>query len=124
MNRFGFGIGLLAALLICSLAAWWGMEQMHRPIVRQLTRAAVMAEAGEGETARETALQAREKWKRNWHFAASVADHTPMEEIDDLFAELEVYEPDSEEFMACCRQLIRRTEAMAQAQGLSWWSLL
>ena len=123
MRRFGFGIALLVMLLLCSLAIWWGMEGLHRPIVRELTRAAALAEEN-GPAAKETAMQAKDQWQRNWHFTAAVADHTPMEEIDDLFAELETYAPDSQEFTICCRKLIRRTAAMAQAQGLSWWSLL
>lgn len=123
MRRFGFGIGLLVALLLGTLTIWWGMERLHSPIVQELTRAAALAEEG-SPAAKETAMKARDQWQRNWHFAASLADHTPMEEIDDLYAALEAYDPDSEDFKACCRQLIRRTEAMAEAQGFSWWSLL
>ena len=123
MKKFGFGIALLAVLLLCSLATWWGMERLHRPIIQDLTRAVALAEEND-PAAKETAMNAKDQWQHNWHFAASFADHTPMEEIDDLFAELETYEPDSEEFKACCRKLIQRTEAMAEAQGLSWWSLL
>ncbi len=123
MRRFGLGISLLVALLLCSLATWWEMGQMHRPIVRELTQAAALAEE-ERPGAKETAMAAKKKWQRNWHFAASFSDHTPMEEIDGLFAELEAYEPNSEEFKACCRQLILRTEAMAHAHALNWWDFL
>ncbi len=124
MRRFGFGIVLLVTLLLCALATWWGMERLHSPVLQELTRAAVLAEEGDSQAAKETALKARDQWQRKWHFTASFADHTPMEEIDDLFAELEVYEPDSEDFKACCRRLIQRTEAMAHAHALSWWNLL
>ena len=124
MRRFGFGIGLLVALLIGSLAVWWGMERLHRPIVQDLTRAAVLAEEQNGLEAKEMAWKAEDQWRSNWHFTASFADHTPMEEIDALFAALETYKPDSEEFKACCQQLIKRTEAMAHAHVFNWWSLL
>lgn len=124
MKKFGFGIALLAALLVCALATWWGMEWLHRPVVQELNRAVALAEEGNGAAAKESAKCAKEKWRRNWHFAAAFADHTPMEEIDSLFAELDAYEPMTENFKACCRKLALRTEAMAHAHVLSWWNLL
>ncbi len=42
-------------------------------------------------------LQAREAWGRSRHLGACFADHTPMEEIDALFAEVEVYAAAREE---------------------------
>ena len=123
MKRFGLGIVLLILLLLGSLATWWGMGRLHRPIVQELTEAVVLAEDND-PAAKETAMKAKDRWQRNWHFAASFSDHTPMEEIDNLFAELEVFEPASEEFKACCRRLIQRTEAMVHAHSLSWWDLL
>ena len=48
-----------------------------------------------------------------------------MEEIDALFAEVEVYAAAREEtdFAAGCAALSRKVEAMGQAHGASWWKL-
>ena len=53
------------------------------------------------------------------------ADHTPMEEIDALFAQVEVYAAAREEtdFAAGCAALSRKVEAMGLAHGASWWNL-
>ena len=55
----------------------------------------------------------------------NAANHTPMEEIDALFAEVEVYAAAREEtdFAAGCAALSRKMEAMGQAHGASWWNL-
>lgn len=124
MKRLILGTGLLLALFAGSLAVWWGMEAKHRPVAERLTLAAVLSASGDGTAARETAFQARTQWQENWHFTAAFADHTPMEEIDDLFRALDAYDPVSDEFAACCLQLSQRTQAMAEAHKLNWWSLL
>ena len=58
MKRFGLGIALLVLLLLCSLATWWGMGRLHRPIVQELTQAVVLAENND-PAAKETAMKAK-----------------------------------------------------------------
>ena len=124
MKRFVLGISLLAALLIGSLAVGKGVEQRTHPVVQNLKQAISLAGTGAGEAALAAVEQAKAQWDRGWQFAAAFADHEPLDEVDDLFGALSAYLPDSGEFTAYCRQLIRRAEAVIRDQTLSWWNLL
>lgn len=124
MKRFILGILLLSLLLIAGLGISRGMEVRHRPVTEDLSRACELALSGASEAARRAALAAKETWEAHWPFTAAFADHEPLEEVDDLFSALEAYSPDSEDFLACCQQLIRRTQAVIRAQCVSWWNLL
>lgn len=125
MKRSWIGCGMLVALLAVSLAVTWGMDRIHEPIARKLEDAADCALAGEWERAEALALDAGADWKKWTHFRGCFADHSPMEEIEANFAELEVYTAAREtvSFAASCGQIARQVEAMGQAHGLTWWNL-
>lgn len=124
MKRFVLGVTLLAALLMGSLAVGRGVEQAGLPVVGELKQALSLAGAGAGEAALRAVEQAKAQWDRGWQFVAAFADHEPLEEVDDLFAALSAYLPDSEEFKAYCGQIIQRAEAVIRDQSLNWWNLL
>lgn len=124
MRRFALGIGVLVALLAGSLAVGKQVEQLHRPVMQSLEQAISLAGEGAEEGALQAVQVAKEQWRRGWQFVAALADHEPMDEVDELFSALGAYSPDSEEFMACCRQLLQRTGAVIREQTLSWWNLL
>mgnify|MGYP002551315613 FL=1 len=125
MKRSWIGFVLLLVLLAGGIAATWGMAKCHEPIARDLENAAKMALQGDMAQGEALMLQAREAWGRSRRLGACFADHTPMEEIDALFAEVEVYAAAREEtdFAAGCAALSRKVEAMGQAHGASWWNL-
>lgn len=91
MKRSWIGFVLLLVLLAGGIAATWGMAKCHEPIARDLENAAKTALQGDMAQGEGLMLQAREAWGRSRHLGACFADHTPMEEIDALFAEVEVY---------------------------------
>ena len=126
MKRTVIGFFLLLFLLAVGVFAQWGMETLHNPIAHDLTAAAEAA--GQQDWARaEAAGQSAERgWRRSWPVNAALADHTPMEDIDSLFARASVYlrQRDAVEYAAACRELARRINAMAQAHILSWRNLL
>lgn len=124
MKRSWIGGGILAVLLVVSLLTGWGMSRLHAPIARELDQAAVWAQKNDWPQALALAQSARDRWDRGRDLAACVADHTPMEEIDNLFAQLSQYAQGDErtEFATTCAELACRTRAMAQAHGLTWWS--
>ena len=126
MKRGMFGAALLLALFLVSLLATLSMDRRHTPVARTLAAASDLAAAGAWEEAKTLAGGARADWQKHWHSSAAFADHKPMEEIDGLFARLEVYEKreDAAAFAAACAELSKRMEAMADAQRLSWWNLL
>lgn len=126
MKRSWIGFILLLALLAGGIAATWGMDECHEPIARDLANAAETAVHGDWEQGEALMLRARDTWGRSRRFSACFADHTPMEEIDALFAEVEVYAAAREEadFAAGCAALSKKVEAMGQAHGATWWNLL
>lgn len=124
MKRFILGIALLAVLFGGSVWVGRGMEHLHQPVIEGLNQAAELALSGASEAAKAAALAAKEAWQENWEFTAAFSDHTPMDEVDDLFAALPAYPPEAEEFAAACLQLVQRTAAVIRDHALSWWNLL
>lgn len=126
MKRGWIGLGLLLALLAGSIAVTRAMDRGHDPIARELETASDLALEGDWETAAALARNAKAEWEDKWNFGAAFADHEPMEEIDGLFAQVEVYVRAREEvsFAAVCAELSKRLEAMGDAHGLTWWNLL
>ena len=126
MKRSWIGLFLLLLLLAAALGATWGMERIHTPIARELEQAAELALEGDWERADALSTDADRRWQRWAHFRGCLADHTPMEEIDGLLAQLEVFRKAREDsdFAAACACAARKVEAMGQAHGLSWWNVL
>ena len=126
MKRGMAGGILLLAVFLISLLGGRIMERRYEPMARTLGAAADLAAAGEWGEAKALTRRARAEWEKGWHFAGIFADHTPMEDVDALFARLEVYEKQGAvtAFAAGCGELSRRVEALADAHRLSWWNLL
>lgn len=122
MRRGWIGGGLLAILLALSLLVTWCMDRFHEPVAANLEQAADFALAGDWENADALARRARADWEKHWDFSAAFADHEPMENIDGLFAQTEVYEKarDTVAFAATCAELARQVEAMGEAHGITW----
>lgn len=126
MRRSWIGFFMLLVLLAGALGVTWGMEKIHRPIARELEQAAGRALAGDWESADALSVDAGVRWERWTHFRGCFADHTPMEEVDGVLAEVSVYRAAQEEadFAAACACAARKVAAMGQAHGLSWWNVL
>ena len=126
MSRSILGFALLLILLLGGIFVEKEMEVRHRPVARMLEVSADSAGEGDWEEAQSLSRTAAARWNRAWSFSASFADHQPMEEIDGLFARLEVFarERDAGEFAALCRELARRVDAMADAHTLNLRNLL
>ena len=126
MGRFWLGVCLLAVFLGLGLWVGHAMESTHEAVAQTLDEATQQTLSGDLEKGKTLAQQAFADWERNWHGVASVADHEPMDEIDGLFAQLEVYGEtgQSEDFAAYCARLSKLVTAVGEAHGLSWWNLL
>ena len=125
-KHFYFGVGILLVFLVLGLLVAFFMDTVCAPISLQLENAAVEAMSGDLEKGISLAMQAKQNWTKDWKKMATVADHTPIDEIEGLFAEMEVFAQarDSEHFSACCAQLSRLMKAMADAHSLTWWNLI
>ena len=126
MARGWFGIVILVVFLIGGVMAAMVMSSVHLPTAELLQQAADKTINGEFGEAVLLGLEAKDRWERGWNGTASLADHGPMDEVDALFGELEVYAITGEEphFAACCAELAKRIEAVAEAHKFSWWNVL
>lgn len=126
MKRFWIGIGLLGALLVAGIWAMVAAERVHTPISDLLEEAAEESLEGDLSAGIMLAQQAEERWQRHREAVAAGANHEPMDEIDGLFAQVQVYAQSRQTvaFAACCARLAELVEAMGESHGLSWWSVL
>lgn len=126
MKRIWLGIAVLGVFLILGLWCSHAMDRLHAPLVQKLEQAAQTALSGDLQTGAALAQEAKKSWDAHWHQTAALADHTPMDEIDSLFALLETYAEAGQisEFAAYCSRLSTLIAATAEAHTLSWWNLL
>ncbi len=122
-RRFYLGVGILVLFLVLGLLTGWAVAKSQAPIVEKLEQAAM----GEDfQTGIRLAKEAEAAWQKSWKLVASIADHTPMDEIDQLFAEMEIFAREEEQvhFYACCSQLAVMLRAVSEAHELNWWNVL
>ena len=126
MSRFWIGIVLLVVFLCLGFLVTWAMNDTHEPISQTLEQAAEAAISGDLETGVSLALEAQSIWENHWRGTAAVADHAPMDEIDGLFAQAEIYAQtgSTADFAAICGRLARLIEAIGEAHSPGWWNLL
>lgn len=126
MNRLWLGLCILAILLSLGGVTTYGMEQICSPISDALASAAALVQEGQWQQARDLSHKAQKRWEQ-WHnLTASVTDHEPMEEMDALFAALEIFanQKDTQRFAESCARLSALTDAVSDAQSAYWWSIL
>lgn len=126
MVRGWLGAGILAALLILGVVTSAAIGDAHKPTGQMLEQAAEKTLGGDFDTGVALGMAAKARWERSWKATASVADHAPMDDVDALFGEMEVYARAGEEphFAACCKELAQRLRAVADAHQWSWWNIL
>ena len=126
MARGWFGLGILILFLGLGIVTSQAMETAHTPTQKLLQQAADMTLEGNLEDAIPLAMQAKNRWERHWNGTASVADHSPMDEVDALFGELEIYAQAEEKphLAAVCQELAQRIQAFIDAHRFSWWNVL
>ena len=125
-KRFYWGLAILGVLLSLGIVITLGMQAMHQPVEDLLEEAALLAGEDRLEEALPLAQTAFDRWQRYHSNTASLADHSPMDDTDMLFAEMLVYGHQGEvpHFIACCRQLTVMTQAMYDAHAFSLKNLL
>ena len=126
MARGYIGAAVLVVFLILGFVVSGAMDNAHTPACELLTQAADMTLTGDFGRAVPLAMEAKDRWEKSWNGTAAVADHSPMDDVDALFAEMVTYAESGEEphFAACCRELAKRVEAVSEAHRFSWWNVL
>ena len=126
MKRLWIGVAVLIVLLCIGISTTVFATHTHGDISQILQQASESALRGNWQEAKTLSLAAKERWETCRRLTASIADHEPMEQIDDLFAQMELYVWTRQQIplAACCASLSVLTEAMAEAHAVNWWSLL
>lgn len=126
MRQLWVGIGLLLFFLILGIVITVTINDFQSALASDLYRAGQAAEAGDWDLAQALSDDVKARWQKGWHAVAAIVDHAPMEEIDCLFSQLEVYLQNREaiSFSACCASLETMTRALGEGQTVNWWNLL
>ena len=126
MSRFYWGLGLLILLLVFGLFLTEAADRIQQPITGLLEEAAEAGICEDWTAAQQKTDAAQQRWEAFRRVVASFTDHEPMEEVDSEFARLDAFlrQRDPAEFAAVCAGLSRLTEAIAESQAITWWSLL
>ena len=126
MKRFWIGTVLLFVLLVGGVVTSVCLERLHAPISHKLSMAAEAALEEDWQNALSLSQQAQDQWQRQRKAVASLSSHTPMEQIESLFKELNIYRAEGESlpFAACCASLSSMIETLAEAHAMNWWNLL
>ena len=124
MKRCWFGLVLLILLLAGGLLTARHMEQVHDPMIADISRAAQQSLSGDWANAEHLLDRARERWTDHWGLSASLSDHEPMEKIHVLFCRLGIAAQcrDAARFADLSANLTAELEAMGDAHGFVWWN--
>ena len=125
-KRFWLGIILLVLILGLGFGVSAAMTNIHAQASAEFEEAAELSLRGDFSAAVEKAQAAYRTWTDTRKFTASVADHSPMDDVERLFAEMEIYAKTQEKphFAACCQQLSILLQTMYDAHRLTWWNFL
>ena len=123
MKRIWLGIGLLLLLMAIGQGVSWKMDHLHETTCLQLRQA---VEATQWEKATALGHAAQTQWEAHRRFTASLADHQEVDQIDALFAQLEVYrtQGDTLSHASTCAHLEEAITALQETHRLTWWNLL
>ena len=126
MGRFWLGIVLIAVLFAAGIGVGSFMNATGSTICDTLDSAAETALSGDLQAATGLAKDAQNKWDSAWHRIAAMADHAPMDEIDGLFAQLNIYAETGAagDFAAYCSRISQLIFAVGEAHSFNWWNLL
>ncbi len=125
-RRFWVGVVLLLVLIGVGVFSVIAMDAICSPLENTLLEAQVLALDGDLARAIPLAQQAKSCWDSKRDFMAVLADHSPMDDVEQLFAELDVYGKfdDTAHFAACCGSLAIMCRAMVDAHAPAWPNLL
>lgn len=125
MKRSILGLGMLLILLAVAIFTTGYMQKCHEEVLLALHDAEARAEKGDWQQARAGVAAAKAGWEAKWGITAALCDHEPMETVNDLLAQLEVYTEvkDPVQFAAVCARLREALEAIGEAHSVAWWNL-
>lgn len=124
--RFWIGAVVLLVLLALGIGLTVGVSLQQEELAQTIAKAQEAVLSRDWEQALPYARQAQALWENTRHFAASFADHAPLEQMDALFSELWIYAREAleVEFAAVCSYISNLAKAIGESQSVFWWNLL
>ena len=126
MKRLWLGLAILLILLMVGIGATVFMARFHNALSSDLEEAGEAVAEGDWTVALAMAEQAEERWERGKRAAAAFADHEPLEQVDNVFAQIRLYGQMKLEadYGAACIHLAELVRALGESHSLFWWNLL
>lgn len=123
MRRIWIGVGVLLVLLVLGILIMQITDRQLGTVSETLKRS---SETENWDEAVSLSKKAQKDWKKKWHLMAALTDHTDMDTIDGLFAQLEVYVQHSAktDYAATCARLSEAIRDLEENHSFSWWNLL
>ena len=121
MKRIWFGAVMLAVLLILGFCSSTLMERTHLSQAEELDHAAALALNGNWTEAETALFTARDRWNQRKSIIAGLCDHEPMDQIEGLFGQLEIFalSRDTVSFSSSCVYLSKQLEALGKSHSLN-----
>ena len=122
MKRIWFGAGLLIALLLLGLLCGFLIEHSQLESAEKLQRASDCAAEGDWAGAKTLLAEANQLWMRKRPLITALCDHEPIEEIEKLYAKLEVFADERSiiSFRSVCAELSRQLEALGNSHNFTF----
>jgi len=126
MKRLWIGIAFLAVMLAVGIFLTVLFDRIHTPMAEDLQQASELAMEDNWEKATALTRQARADWSKYRKFIAAVADHEPLEKMEYLLDQLDVFAQlhRTADFSATCVELAAMADAMLESQSITWWNFL
>jgi len=126
VKRFLIGSALLVALLLGGILATIVLSNRFEPMEDQLRQSAREALEENWQQAQSLSRQVQQQWHLCWPFTAVFSEHDPMEQIDALFAQLEIYGQEKlpVPFATLCARLAQELSDLGEDHIFTWWNIL
>lgn len=126
MKRIRFGAALLVLLLALGICSGALLEKTWQTQSKNLDRAARLAADGDWAGADALWEEARARWERHPVLIAALFHHDLIDEIEGLFAQLEVFSAERRavSFASTCVYLSRQLESLGRIHSFNPENLL
>lgn len=126
MKRIRFGAVLLALLLVLGIGGGAILERTWQIQAENLDKAARLAADGDWAGADALWEEARSQWERHPVWIAALFHHDLIDEIEGLFAQLEVFSAERRavSFSSTCVYLSRQLESLGKSHSFNLENLL
>ena len=121
MKRIWFGVVLLILILVLGLISSTFMKETWLKQSENLNRAAILASDGDWVNARNLLAEAQAEWEEKQLLLAVLCQHEPIEQIDGLFAQLEVFSESrrTASFSSTCVFLSKLIDSLGRSHNLN-----